>query len=126
MDPVSMIVAALAAGAASGLTDAAGSAVRDAYQALRASLKRFFASDQVAETALEQHARNPQAWEGALRDSVQQTGAHRDGNIIAEAQKLLQLVDPDGARTGKYHVNASHAQGVQIGDGDTQYNRFTD
>jgi hypothetical protein len=42
MDPVSLIVTALAAGAASALQDATSSAVKDAYTRLKAMVKKRF------------------------------------------------------------------------------------
>jgi hypothetical protein len=40
VDPVTLIVTALAAGAGTGLTDAASAAVRDAYQGLKVLVKK--------------------------------------------------------------------------------------
>ena len=40
MDPISLIVAALAAGASAAVKDTAGQAVKDAYSGLKALVKR--------------------------------------------------------------------------------------
>lgn len=37
----------------------------------------------------------------------------------------MSLMDADGARTGKYTVDLRGAQGIQVGDGNTQTNTFT-
>ena len=43
MDPITLIVAALAAGAAAGLGDTASQAIKDAYAGLKGLIKRRFA-----------------------------------------------------------------------------------
>ena len=40
MDPITLIVTALAAGAALGITDTASSAIKDAYAGLKALVKK--------------------------------------------------------------------------------------
>ena len=44
MDPITLIVTALAAGAALGLKDTASSAIKDAYQGLKTLVKKRLAS----------------------------------------------------------------------------------
>ena len=36
--------------------------------------------------------------------------------MIRSAQGLLALVDPDGARSGKYNVSISGGKGIVVGD----------
>lgn len=48
MDPISLIVGALASGAASGLTDSATAAVKDAYAGLRDLVRRRLAGRSAA------------------------------------------------------------------------------
>jgi hypothetical protein len=38
---------------------------------------------------------------------------------------LLALLDPTGTRAGKYMVDLRGAQGVQVGDHNTQTNTFS-
>ena len=54
MDPISLIIAALAAGAIAGVKDTAGQAVKDAYAGLKALVHRRFAGNRDAEAALDQ------------------------------------------------------------------------
>jgi hypothetical protein len=124
MDPVSLLVAALVAGAGAGLTDAASSAVRDAYTGLRAVLGKRFAGKRAAEVVLAEHEQDPQAYEPLLRKYVTETGADGDAEALRLAQQVLMLVDPAGGNAGKYQVDASHAQGLQVGDRNQQANTF--
>jgi hypothetical protein len=124
MDPVTVVVTALAAGAAAGAKDTASSAVRDAYNGLRELVRRRFAGRGAATVALEQHAADPQVWEAPLRQEMAATGAADDAGVLQAAQQLLALVDAVGAQAGKYQVDASQAQGVQVGDRNVQTNTF--
>jgi hypothetical protein len=124
MEPVSLIVGALAAGAGSGLTEATSSAVQEAYHGLRDRLRRRFAGKQSAELVLAEYEQDPQTWEQPLREAVAGTGAAQDAAVVEAAQRLLGLLDAAGSAAGKYQVDASHAQGVQVGDDNVQHNVF--
>jgi hypothetical protein len=124
VDPVSLIVAALAAGAAAGAKDTVTSLVKDAYAGLKALVRRHFAGRSSGEVALERHESNPEAWRSALEAELADAGAGRDNDLLTAAQRLMALLDPEGTRAGKYQVDARGAQGVQIGDHGTQSNIF--
>jgi hypothetical protein len=128
MDPISLIVMALAAGAASGaldsLKDDAKSTAKTVYAKLRGLVTKKVAGNQTAEVALAQYDSNPKVWEAPLADSLKQLGAGDDVGLVAVAQELMDLVDKAGARAGKYHVTVTGSRGVQIGDGNTQTNTF--
>jgi hypothetical protein len=120
MDPVTLLVTALVAGAGAGLKDAAGSAVRDAYNGLRAILRRRFAGKPAAEVALAEHEQDPQTWEKPLRKELTETGADGDAEALELAQRVLALVDQAGSNAGKYIVDARYAQRFQIGEHNVQ------
>ncbi len=124
MDPVTLIVTALAAGAASALQEDAKDAVKAAYVRLRDILKRRFSGRRVGELALAEHEADPAMWEPQLRAELAATGAENDPDLVDAAQALLSLVDPAGARSGKYYVSIRGSQGVQVGDHNTQTNTF--
>ncbi len=125
MDPLSLILGALAAGAAAGLTDTAAGAVKDAYAGLRDLVRRRFAGRHLAQTALEEYEKAPQVWQGPLSAELDAAGADTDAQIIAAAQHVMALVDEAGSASGKYLVDLRCAQGVQVGDHNTQTNTFT-
>jgi hypothetical protein len=124
MDPLTLVVTALAAGATTGAGQAATTAVTDAYQALKQLVVRRFTGKPAAEVALAEHEAAPEVWRAPLAKQLTETGAAADSAVIEAARQLLTLLDADGARAGKYTVDASDAQGVQIGDHNTQTNRF--
>ena len=125
MDPISLIVSALAAGTVSGLTDTSAGVVKDACASLRDLVRRRFAGRRVAETALSEHEKAPQVWEVPLSAELVAVGADTDAQIVAVAQRVMALVDEAGSASGKYLVDMRGAQGVQVGDHNTQTNTFT-
>lgn len=124
MDPITLIVMALAAGAASGITDSASSAVKDAYAGLKALVRRRLAGRPDAEVVLTRHEQDPVTWQAPLNFELTDAGADRDPDLVAAAQALMKLVDKAGAQAGKYHVDVRGAQGVQIGGHNRQNNVF--
>jgi hypothetical protein len=128
MDPITLIVAALAAGASAGalsaLQDDVKDAVTSAYSKLRGLLKKRVEGNQAAEVALVKYEANPKTWEAPLADELKELGVGDDAEIVAAAQALMELVDRAGARAGKYNVTIKNSKGVQVGDGNIQVNRF--
>lgn len=124
MDPVTLIVTALAAGAATALQDGTSATVKDAYARLKALVTRRFAGRTKAELVLAEHQAAPQTWEKPLAAELSAAGAESDADLVAAAQALMGLVDEVGSRAGKYVVMVRDSRGVQVGDHGTQTNIF--
>lgn len=124
MDVISVIVAALTAGAAVGVKDTASSAVKDAYARLRTLAVRRLGRSPRGELVLTGHAEDPQTWEKPLTTELAAANAATDHELIAAAQALLGLVDEIGSQSGKYRVRVEDSQGVYIGDHGSQVNYF--
>jgi hypothetical protein len=124
MDPITLIVTALAAGAALGVKNTASAAIKDSYTGLKALVHRRLAARPDAELVLARHQQAPETWRAPLMEELNQAGAGHDANLVAAAEALMRLVDAAGARNGKYTIDARGAQGVQIGDGNQQSNVF--
>ncbi len=128
MDPITLIIGALAAGAATGgldaVKDGAKAGVTAAYEKLRGLLRKRVAGNQAAEVALTKYETNPKSWEAPLTDELRELDAGADLELVNAAKALMELVDAAGARAGKYNVTISNAQGFQVGDGNTQVNHF--
>jgi RIP homotypic interaction motif len=124
MDPITLIVTALAAGATAGVTDSLSSGVKDAYAKLVALVRRRLANRPDAELVLAKHEKAPQVWQAPLEAELREAGADRDSDLLAAAQALMSLMDAAGSQRGKYTVDVRGAQGVQIGDHNKQENTF--
>jgi len=125
VDPVSLIVAALAAGAVAGAQNTATDAVKDAYTGLKDLVRRRLSGRTSGEQALAQHDDEPQQASEALEAELVAVRAGDDAAVVNAAQRLMALLDPTGARAGKYTVDLRGAQGVQVGDHNTQTNTFS-
>jgi hypothetical protein len=126
MDPISLIIAALAAGAISGVKDTASQAVNDAYTGLKALLRRRFTGNQQAEDALEQAERQPGSDQAILAEHLRAAGADGDEELIKAARALLEQADPAGARAGKYNVRITGGKGIVVGDAANVTMTFND
>lgn len=124
MDPITLIVTALAAGAALGAQDTVSAMVKDAYAGLKVLVKKRLGGRPGAELMLARHEQAPETWQAPLMEELAETGADGDRDLIAAAQALLDLVGGAEGRTGKYTVDVRGAQGVQIGDHNRQDNVF--
>jgi len=107
MDPVTLIVAALVAGAAAGLKDSASSAVKDAYNGLKGLARRRLAGRPGGELVLARHEQDPQVWYKPLVQELTEAGADVDPALVTAAQALMQLLDAAGSAAGRYQVTAS-------------------
>ena len=124
MDPITLIVTALSAGVASGVTDVAASAVKDAYARLRALVAKRLGGRPGVEVMLTRYEEAPETWRAPLVAELADAAAERDLDLVGAARALLSLVDEAGARAGKYTVDVRGAQGVQIGYHGRQDNVF--
>ncbi len=120
MDPITLIVTALAAGAALGIKDTASVAVADAYASLKVLVQKRLSGRQDGEMVLARHELAPETWRAPLIEELTETGADGDRDLIAAAQELLNMIGVAGG--GKYMVDVRCAKGVQVGDGNRQVN----
>jgi hypothetical protein len=102
MNPVGLIVAALAAGTALGLHGTGGPVVRDAYALLWSRVRRRLASRPDAAMVLSRHAEAPQTWASRLGAELAAAGAAADEDLLAAARAMLELAAAAGYRAEDY------------------------
>jgi len=125
MDPISLIIAALGAGAIAATKDTAGTAVKDAYQGLKTLIKKKFESEPKAQMVLEEHETDPETYEAPLKKKLAEAGVDQDAEIIKLAQELLKQEKPEESAAGKYNtVFQGEVKGIQVGDRNKQENKF--
>jgi hypothetical protein len=116
VDPVSLIVAALAAGASAALKETASAAAKDAYAGLKSLLKRKAGDQPLVQDVIEKHEAEPEVWDKPLQAELGKAGVADDEDVVRAAQRLLALVDPAGAQSGKYNVTITGGKGIVVGD----------
>ncbi|MBC1197118.1 hypothetical protein H0901_18165 [Microcystis aeruginosa BLCCF158] len=89
MEPVSLIIAALTAGAVAAAKDTAEKGVKDTYQGLKTLIKRKFANDALAQAMVEAKPEDIKKAEGLLKDKIVEAGVDKDNEITKLAQDLL-------------------------------------
>jgi hypothetical protein len=115
MDPITLILSSLAAGAAAAAKDTASTAVKDAYQALKSLVQHHFSGKSEAEVALANYEKKPEVWKEPVKDALTQTGADSNESIIKAARALMAQVNPEDA-CGHIEANFNApVQGAVIG-----------
>lgn len=105
MDPISLILTALVAGAAK----TAGDVAQDAYKGLKTLIKHKFESQGKSDSAtiLDKYEQKPEKTKALLEDELTEVGADQDEEIIKLAQKLMEQLNPQEAAEGKFNVQIS-------------------
>ncbi|MFD1210742.1 hypothetical protein ACFQ36_01635 [Arthrobacter sp. GCM10027362] len=122
MDPVTLIVAALAAGAARSAEGVAEQSLKDAYAGLKNLVKKFFKDRPAAEMVLEEHGTDPATYQAPLEKQVRESGAAQDAQVLEAAKKLLAVADPEGTRAGVYNIGTIKADRGGVAAGHIQGN----
>ncbi len=106
MDPVSVIVTALAAGAAAGLKPTAEQAIRDSYSAIKALIRRKYSGVSVdlleSDPASEERRRR-------LEEDLRRSEAADDEEVLSQARAVLEAVE-------QHAPEALEAVGVTLQD----------
>jgi ABC-type glycerol-3-phosphate transport system substrate-binding protein len=109
IEPISLILAALAAGAAAAAKDTAATAD---YEGLKALIKKKFAEQGKADssTILDKYEQKPEKTKALLEDELEEAGLKElkeDDEIIKAAQEVMKKEEPEGTKEGKYNINIS-------------------
>lgn len=122
MEPVALIVTALAAGAVAGDTDNRSSAIKDAYAGLTALVSDRLDGIPDAGLALSGYCQAPDVWRERLINALAQAGADHDFGLAVAAAALLRLADEAGSPAVQDAIDAHGTRGVQVGNYNTQIN----
>jgi hypothetical protein len=119
VDPISLIVAAVAAGAAAGVKDSAADAVKQAY----AGLKRLLFDRHGVDVGAVERKPDSEAKRASLKEDLADAGAADDAELREAAERLIAAVaqhDPDAARAVGVDLEDVSAAFIRIGDVDVQ------
>ena len=117
MDPVTLIVTALATGAAAAAKDIGGDAVKSAFNSLKALIAKKFGGKADVENAVAQVEQKPESTgrKETLKEELQAAGADQDQELLAQVQAFLKLLEEKGVSTGvnlsASNVTATASQG---------------
>ena len=97
MEPISLILTALVAGAVAASKDVAEKGVKDAYEGLKAMIKKRFTEqgNPDSSTILDKYEQKPEKTKALLEDELLESGLdklEKDDEIIKLAQSILNQV----------------------------------
>lgn len=95
MDPVTLIVGALAAGAVAATKDVTAQAIKDAYSGLKSLIIQKYAKASGAVDQLEEKPES-EGRQAVAKEELQEAGVSRDEAIVAQAKALLDLLKEAG------------------------------
>jgi len=104
MNPIPLILTALASGALLIAKETASEAIRDVYHGLKKLVQRKVAGKQDAGHVLTRYEQSPESWRIPLESMLTEAAADKDEEIIKTAQKLMALMNPKKAAMGEYDV----------------------
>jgi hypothetical protein len=117
MEPISIILSALASGAVASLKDTAAQAIKDGYNSLKQPLQRRLGGKPDAEMALAKYETEPKVWRAPLEQVLRQSGAEADSNVIEAARKLLEIIKSTPGAGSTYNTEIEGGvQGLVQGD----------
>jgi len=102
MEPVSIIVTAIVAAVAK-LSEPA---VKDAYDALKAIIKRKFTTEPMVSTALDKAENDPQKWSPTLQTALDEVKAGQDTEVVTAAEKLMTVLSKVSGAQGDTFANS--------------------
>ena len=117
MEPVTTaIIAALIAGAASGVTEAAKKAISDGYSGLKALISKKFGSNSGVSDAVAQLEATPDSpkRQQTLAEELKTTNASADPELLSAAQSLLDLIKT--LPQGEQHIQKAVGTGIAQAD----------
>lgn len=94
MDPVTLVVAAIAIGASDGLRDTTKTAISDTYSALKGWIASKYGSVSAEVAGLEQEPEEELRHQ-LVAKKLSQVGAGDDAELVSLAQALLSAVDDE-------------------------------
>ena len=127
MDPITTaIIAALAAGIIKSSSTAGEKVIVDAYEALKAIIKRKFGSDSKVAKAVNELEEDPdsEGYKAVLKEQVAKAKVDQDSEVLAAAQALLDKLQaqPGSVKyiqqaAGNYIAQAAHGSSANVNIG---------
>lgn len=120
MEPLTLIVSTLAAGAAAASKDIIAQAVKDAYNTLKCLILHRVASKTEVRDALEHLEKKPasEARRNVLKEELETAGFSEDESVMKQAQALLDLLKAHGLLSSDtYNAKQTGSGAIAQGSG---------
>lgn len=100
MDPVALILTALASGAAASLQTTTTQAIKDTYAGLKGLISKKFQGNSKAEVVLQAHEEDPNTWQKPMEQTIKDVGLDQNREVLKMAELLLKLVEEKSGAMG--------------------------
>lgn len=117
MDPISLILAALAAGGAALARGSLGEAGKDIYKGIKARIRQKLEGKIQGQIALIEYEKDPETWEKPLKKTLAQIRVDRDEELLKMARQLLAQANSYRGRQD-VHIENSNLINSPIITGD--------
>jgi hypothetical protein len=116
MDPITLIVTALATGAAAAAKDVGGDAVKTAFNGLKNFIAQRFGGKPDVVEAVTKVEQNPESngRKESLKEELQAVGADKDQELLAKVQEFVKLLEAKGVSVSQA-IGAATATASQGG-----------
>ncbi len=114
MEPLTMLVSALVAGAVAATKDVTTQAVKDGYAALKNLMVRKFGSKGDVEGAIQNVESKPDssARHEVLKEELVESGAALDAELLEQARNFMALLKKHGMASGPSYQAELHGEGA--------------
>lgn len=120
MDPISLIVSALVAGAVAASQEVAGQVIKDGYNSLKTLLQSKFGGKGDGEDALAKVESKPEseARQAVLKEELESVSAGDDTQILTAAKELMAALQKAGGAGGtSYQATLTGSGAIAQGPG---------
>ncbi len=117
MEPITLILTALALGGGLVAKKTVEEATKDSYEAIKKLIAQKFSGKPEAQMALTKYEEKPKIWEAPLKDALIEVSADKDEEIMTMTKHLMEKIEPQHLAMGKYNVQTSgEIQGLVQGE----------
>ena len=116
VDPITLILTALATRAVGSVQAKTNKAVEEAYARLKTLIQKKFIDNSEAVFVLDKYEEKPDVWEAPLKDELMQIHADKDKQVIETARALVSL--QESQQQAEYEHIATQPTAVQTRNGD--------
>lgn len=116
MDPITIIVTALAVGAAAGLKSTTETVIKDAYSSIKALIKRKYQRVNIDMLESDPASKSRQT---VVKEDLEKTDAGKDKEVLSLAKALLEAIKkhaPEAAKVVGVKIEDVEAASMKIDD----------
>lgn len=129
MDPATLLLGALIAGASEATKETASQVIKDSYGGLKSMLLNFWGTQTnepaEADVLLKNLESDVELYRAPVESKIVGFSDAIPQELLLKSEELQNFLEAEGFSQPKYQVSAPNSSGVQIGDNNSQTNNFS-